>query len=237
MNTSTIEDRLSWLEHETKINTSLSIAQEMKAKLIVLSLAVSTIADLTSTVKELKNEVETLKSEMRELKSEMTQNKKKGLTDEEKEILREMLNEKFTELRSSNSLYCLYTDELLDIVINTIITKSKSFEQSYRVVDKLKDYLQYHLCYDLNRWFAENGGVHLYYSKDYKIVYYALYEIRKYISNKSPNNTISWRDRNGTNKYFFKEILDVYKSVDDGGFDLRINYEVRRDLKNFAKIL
>ena len=84
----TMEENLSWLEQETKINTSLSMAQETKAKLNVLTLAVSTIADLTSTIKELKQEVETLKTEMNDFKMEINKNKKKCLTDEEKEILR-----------------------------------------------------------------------------------------------------------------------------------------------------
>ncbi len=54
MSTNSMEDSLAWLEQETKINTTLSMAQETKAKLNVLSLALSTIAHLTTTIKDLK---------------------------------------------------------------------------------------------------------------------------------------------------------------------------------------
>lgn len=93
MSTNTMEDSLAWLEQETKINATLSTIQEMKTKLNVLSLAVSSIAELNTKVKELKNENETLKNEVIYLKSEMDKNKKPCLTDEEREQLREKATE------------------------------------------------------------------------------------------------------------------------------------------------
>lgn len=129
----TIENNLAWLEHEMKIESSVSITQELKAKVNVLTLAVSTIADLNTTVKELKKEVETLKKEVKTLKSELFQNKK-NITFEEREFLKDELTEKFDELRM---IYpCLYTDEIIENVLNIIINKSKSFKHAYHVIQK-----------------------------------------------------------------------------------------------------
>ena len=207
MNTSTIEDSLSWLEHETKINASLSMAQETKAKLNVLSLAVSTIAELTSTVKELKNEVETLKSEMRELKSEIAQNKKKNLTDEEKEILKEKaieiireginftapfpekLLEELPDIYVRFNVYAPkdpkehpkyfeYQNKFIETGVNYIVNKSKTIEQGIRISNKLKELLKIINFNDGLR--SINRLCRFTCFKDYKIVYFALYEMYWY---------------------------------------------------------
>jgi hypothetical protein len=78
-----VEQNLSWLSHETKINEALSIANEAKARSALNSVAISTISELTTTIKELKKEVASLKSEV----SILRENGKKTLTPEEKEEL------------------------------------------------------------------------------------------------------------------------------------------------------
>lgn len=62
--------------------------------------------------------------------------------------------------------------------------------------------------------------------------------------NKSPYNDVSWIKeqeigQTGTTRtHLCKEILEVYKSIDDGGFDLRINdCELRLYLRRFVKEL
>lgn len=78
-----VEQNLSWLSHETKINEALSIANEAKARSALNSVAISTISELNTTIKELKKEVASLKSEV----SILRENGKKTLTPEEKEEL------------------------------------------------------------------------------------------------------------------------------------------------------
>lgn len=204
MSTNSMEDSLAWLEQETKINTTLSMAQESKAKLNVLSLAVSTIADLTATVKDLKNEVETLKNEVKQLKSEASQNKTKNLTDEEKEQLRELA----VEIIKETSPFRENNIDFLDAIVNIILDKSKTIEQGIRVANKLKKCTQLGFHINIGYNFTQYGGIHLGYSKDYKIVYYALYEIRRRI---------------GINKGGMKEIL---KSLYEGGLDISVQYAI-----------
>jgi hypothetical protein len=215
MSTNTMEDNLSWLEHETKINSSLSTVQEMKAKLNVLSLAVSSIADLTATVKELKNENLALKSEIIYLKSEIERNKN-TITDEEQDIIRQELTEKFNEFKTTmnESTYGIdwITDELINKMLNVIINKSKTFEQCYRVTQKLKDYLKTNLCFNLGYSFRQLGGAHLYYSKDYKIIYFALYEMYRQMCSKCPNYS--------GKHHLSPDMLEIFKSIEDGGIDI-----------------
>ena len=54
----TIEQNLIWLEHEIKINEAIATSQETKAKVNVLSLAISSISELSSTIRELKNKIQ-----------------------------------------------------------------------------------------------------------------------------------------------------------------------------------
>ena len=60
----TIEQNLIWLEHEIKINEAIATSQETKAKVNVLSLAISSISELSSTIRELKNKIQELEEKI-----------------------------------------------------------------------------------------------------------------------------------------------------------------------------
>lgn len=205
MTTNTIEDNLIWLEQETKINNSLSIAQETRAKMNVISLAVSTIKDL-------KKEVDSLKNEVRELKIEISQIKK-GLSDEEKKILKIQATpiiKPYLDTRA-NIGWEQAPQDFIDLVMNIITNKSKTIEQGLRVTNKLSMCIQHGALPDINNYFNSNGGIHLYYSKDYKIVYYALYEMRRYRANH-------YNEKGG--------ILKLLKPIDDGGFEINTGRDI-----------
>jgi ribosomal protein L29 len=136
----TIEQNLIWLEHEIKINEAIATSQETKAKVNVLSLAISSISELSSTIRELKSEIAELRTEVSVLRSSV----KPKMSDEEKEIfreearerLREIYNEyfnilkKFNQLGNSDKSNLYYNQELLNSIndagIEIIIIKSKT---------------------------------------------------------------------------------------------------------------
>ena len=147
----TIEQNLIWLEHEIKINEAIATSQETKAKVNVLSLAISSISELSSTIRELKSEIAELRTEVSVLRSsvkpKMSDEEKAIFREEARERLREFYNEYFNEQKKLNRLgdpskYNLYyNQELLNSINDTgieiIIIKSKTINEARRILNKL----------------------------------------------------------------------------------------------------
>lgn len=237
----TIEQNLIWLEQETKINQILSMSQETKAKLNVVSLAVSTIVDLTSMIKELKGQVDELKNEVTNLKSEVVKNKKVELTDEEKEILknqaieiinpiingitikfpRKLLNELpdtyigrsiLQKNPKHHSKYGEYQAEFIEVGVNYIVNNCKTIEQGLNVSNKLSQCIDNFRLFHHTEWIHETDGFHplhqifkLTLFEDYKIVYFTLYEMYRFLINKG---------------CYCGMASATFKSLEDSGLDL-----------------
>ena len=147
----TIEQNLIWLEHEIKINEAIATSQETKAKVNVLSLAISSISELSSTIRELKSEIAELRTEVSVLRSsvkpKMSDEEKAIFREEARERLREFYNEYFNEKKKLNQLgdpekYNLYyNQELLNSINDTgieiIIIKSRTINEARRILNKL----------------------------------------------------------------------------------------------------
>ena len=147
----TIEQNLIWLEHEIKINEAIATSQETKAKVNVLSLAISSISELSSTIRELKSEIAELRTEVSVLRSsvkpKMSDEEKAIFREEARERLREFYNEYFNEQKKLNQLgdpskhNLYYNKELLNYIndagIEIIIIKSKTISEARRILNKL----------------------------------------------------------------------------------------------------
>ena len=147
--TTNLSDSMTWLEHETKINEALRIALEAKATNNVLSIAISSISELSSTIKELKNIVGTLQTELAISRAEtatlrmemhgMTPEEKERMKTEITEILKRelhlMLNR--TDLLTNTCVFEKDWERLSWCIENIIVPLSKSYEQGIRVANKL----------------------------------------------------------------------------------------------------
>ena len=147
----TIEQNLIWLEHKIKINEAIATSQETKAKVNVLSLAISSISELSSTIRELKSEIAELRTEVSVLRSsvkpKMSDEEKAIFREEARERLREFYNKYFNEQKKLNQLgdpnkYNLYYNQeslnsINDTGIEIIIIKSKTINEARRILNKL----------------------------------------------------------------------------------------------------
>ena len=147
----TIEQNLIWLEHEIKINEAIATSQETKAKVNVLSLAISSISELSSTIRELKSEIAELRTEVSVLRSsvkpKMIDEEKAIFREEARERLREFYNEyineqkKLNQFGNSDKSNLYYNQELLNSIndagIEIIIIKSKTISEARRILNKL----------------------------------------------------------------------------------------------------
>ena len=197
----TIEQNLIWLEHEIKINEAIATSQETKAKVNVLSLAISSISELSSTIRELKSEIAELRTEVSVLRSnvkpKMSDEEKAIFREEARERLREFYNEYFNEQKKFNRLgdpskYNLYyNQELLNSINDTgieiIIIKSKTINEARRILNKLILILPRLLMITNNcpasftlYYFPSNltsGACEIIYNRDYKILYYVMHDM------------------------------------------------------------
>lgn len=204
-------------EQETKINNAISIAEEARARTVALNMAISSIKDLSHMVKSLKNEVESLKTELGTVKktNELLMKKRKWLTDEE----RETVIPKVIEIITNHYIYVSQTwgnpkkeknemyegnKEEIDIITNVIVTHSKTEQECIRISNKIKhvlvrDRLKFHpdnviSCFN-------SSHIPMYYYRDYKIIYFAIYEVHRHKKSKEPNSTT----------------ISLLKSIEDGG--------------------
>ena len=199
----TIEQNLIWLEHEIKINEAIATSQETKAKVNVLSLAISSISELSSTIRELKSEIAELRTEVSVLRSsvkpKMSDEEKAIFREEARERLREFYNEYFNEQKKINRLgdpskYNLYyNQELLNSINDTgieiIIIKSRKINEARRILNKLILILPRLLMMTGNSpsgfptlYFASklsSGESEIIYNRDYKILYYVMYDMER----------------------------------------------------------
>lgn len=148
----TIEQNLIWLEHEIKINEAIATSQETKAKVNVLSLAISSISELSSTIRELKSEIAELRTEVSVLRSsvkpKMSDEEKAIFREEARERLREIYNEYFNkqkeikrDLLSLADVEIYGNPEILNSIIDNgieiIIIKSKTIDEARRILKRL----------------------------------------------------------------------------------------------------
>jgi hypothetical protein len=223
-NTNTnINDNLIWLEQETKINNTLAIAEEARARTIALNMAVSSIKDITAMVKSLKSKIDSLKAELVSVKqtNELLMQKRKWLNDEEKEHLRPQITDiiinHFVEIHYSSNggskaryephrMYEMYK-ETIDIFVNVILNYSINENQCIRIANKSKNVLSHHkLQFNPDNMAAslKTTNTPFHYYRDYKIIYFAFYEIWRNNSKKVPNQNND-------------ELMNRYKSIEDGG--------------------
>lgn len=144
-----INENMSWLEHETKINEILSITLETRAKQNIMSLAISSISELVSIVKNLKQEIHSLQCELAATKEETANLRKEvhgNMTIEEKELLKSeitnIIREKLpiimhhitgwkdNDFETLTNLFILCGEKI-------IVEKSKSFEQGIRIINRI----------------------------------------------------------------------------------------------------
>ena len=196
----TIEQNLIWLEHEIKINEAIATSQETKAKVNVLSLAISSISELSSTIRELKSEIAELRTEVSVLRSnvkpKMSDEEKAIFREESRERLREFYNEYFNEQKKLNRLgdlskYNLYNNQDLlnsinDTGIEIIIIKSKTINEARRILNKLILILP-RLIHNNNagsftRLYREqiiDKNLEILQNRDYKILYYVIHDMER----------------------------------------------------------
>ena len=195
----TIEQNLIWLEHEIKINEAIATSQETKAKVNVLSLAISSISELSSTIRELKSEIAELRTEVSVLRSsvkpKMSDEEKSIFREEARERLREFYNEYFNEQKKINRLgdpskYNLYyNQELLNSINDTgieiIIIKSKTINEARRILNKLililPRLINRNSALSFNQFYRQiiSQNPEILQIRDYKILYYALHDMEK----------------------------------------------------------
>ena len=196
----TIEQNLIWLEHEIKINEAIATSQETKAKVNVLSLAISSISELSSTIRELKSEIAELRTEVSVLRSsvkpKMSDEEKAIFREEARERLREIYNEYFNEQKKLNRLgdqnkyNIYYNQELLNSIndagIEIIIIKSKTINEARRILNKLililprlinsksaGSFCQFYRGQIIDR------NLEILQNRDYKILYYVLHDMER----------------------------------------------------------
>jgi predicted RNase H-like nuclease (RuvC/YqgF family) len=195
----TIEQNLIWLEHEIKINEAVATSQETKAKVNVLSLAISSISELSSTIRELKSEIAELRTEVSVLRSsvkpKMSDEEKAIFREEARERLREFYNEYFNEQKKLNQLgnsdksNLYYNQELLNSINDTgieiIIIKSKTINEARRILNKLililprmgsspSGFSQNYFASKLSR-----GHVEIIHNRDFKILSYVMHDMER----------------------------------------------------------
>ena len=195
----TIEQNLIWLEHEIKINEAIATSQETKAKVNVLSLAISSISELSSTIRELKSEIAELRTEVSVLRSsvkpKMSDEEKAIFREEARERLREIYNEYFNILKKINQLgnsdksNLYYNQELLNSINDTgieiIIIKSKTINEARRILNKLifllprmgsspSGFSQNYFASKLSR-----GHVEIIHNRDFKILSYVMHDMER----------------------------------------------------------
>ena len=195
----TIEQNLIWLEHEIKINEAIATSQETKAKVNVLSLAISSISELSSTIRELKSEIAELRTEVSVLRSsvkpKMSDEEKAIFREEARERLREIYNEyfnilkKFNQLGNSDKSNLYYNQELLNSIndagIEIIIIKSKTISEARRILNKLILILP--RMGSSPSGFSQNyfasklsvGHVEIIHNRDYKILSYVMHDMER----------------------------------------------------------
>jgi len=156
-----LSDSMTWLEHETKINEALRIALEAKATNNVLSIAISSISELSSTIKELKNIVGTLQNELAISRAETATLRMEihGMTPEEKErmkteittILKRALYEYLVKKYNCEETRFEKDWERLSWCIeNIIVPLSKSYEQGIRIANRLINQFDRNVYFNAN---------------------------------------------------------------------------------------
>ena len=195
----TIEQNLIWLEHEIKINEAIATSQETKAKVNVLSLAISSISELSSTIRELKSEIAELRTEVSVLRSsvkpKMSDEEKAIFREEARERLREFYNEyineqkKLNQFGNSDKSNLYYNQELLNSINDTgieiIIIKSKTINEARRILNKLifllprmgsspHGFSQNYFASKLSR-----GHVEIIHNRDFKILSYVMHDMER----------------------------------------------------------
>ena len=195
----TIEQNLIWLEHEIKINEAIATSQETKAKVNVLSLAISSISELSSTIRELKSEIAELRTEVSVLRSnvkpKMSDEEKAIFREEARERLREFYNEyineqkKLNQFGNSDKSNLYYNQELLNSINDTgieiIIIKSKTINEARRILNKLifllprmgsspHGFYQNYFASKLSR-----GHVEIIHNRDFKILSYVMHDMER----------------------------------------------------------
>ena len=195
----TIEQNLIWLEHEIKINEAIATSQETKAKVNVLSLAISSISELSSTIRELKSEIAELRTEVSVLRSnvkpKMSDEEKAIFREEARERLREIYNEyfnllkKFNQLGNSDKSNLYYNQELLNSIndagIEIIIIKSKTISEARRILNKLILILPRMNIFTsgyFQNYFRSKlicGESEIIYNRDYKILSYVMHDMER----------------------------------------------------------
>ena len=199
----TIEQNLIWLEHEIKINEAIATSQETKAKVNVLSLAISSISELSSTIRELKSEIAELRTEVSVLRSsvkpKMSDEEKAIFREEARERLREFYNEYFNkqkeikrDLLSTHDVEIYGNPEILNSIIDNgieiIIIKSKTIDEARRILKRLLLIVPAAL--------ESSGGLHVWktfikmfecwynkhipnHNRDYKIIFCVTHELER----------------------------------------------------------
>ena len=196
----TIEQNLIWLEHEIKINEAIATSQETKAKVNVLSLAISSISELSSTIRELKSEIAELRTEVSVLRSsvkpKMSDEEKAIFREEARERLREFYNEyfnllkKFNDLGNSDKSNLYYNQELLNSINDTgieiIIIKSKTINEARRILNKLILILPRLIHKNSAGSFCQfyrgqiiDRNPEILQNRDYKILYYVMHDMER----------------------------------------------------------
>ena len=195
----TIEQNLIWLEHEIKINEAIATSQETKAKVNVLSLAISSISELSSTIRELKSEIAELRTEVSVLRSsvkpKMSDEEKAIFREEARERLREFYNEyineqkKLNQFGNSDKSNLYYNQELLNSIndagIEIIIIKSKTISEARRILNKLILILPRMNIFTSGfsqNYFASKlsvGHVEIIHNRDYKILSYVMHDMER----------------------------------------------------------
>jgi ribosomal protein L29 len=196
----TIEQNLIWLEHEIKINEAIATSQETKAKVNVLSLAISSISELSSTIRELKSEIAELRTEVSVLRSsvkpKMSDEEKSIFREEARERLREFYNEYFNEQKKLNQLgdpskhNLYYNQESLNSINDTgieiIIIKSKTINEARRILNKLililPRIINSNTACSFNQFYRGqiiDRNPEILQNRDYKILYYALHDMER----------------------------------------------------------
>ena len=197
----TIEQNLIWLEHEIKINEAIATSQETKAKVNVLSLAISSISELSSTIRELKSEIAELRTEVSVLRSsvkpKMSDEEKAIFREEARERLREFYNEYFNkqkeikrDLLSPPDVEIYGNPEILNSIIDNgieiIIIKSKTINEARRILNKLILILP-RLIHNNNagsftRLYREqiiDKNLEILQNRDYKIIFCVTHELER----------------------------------------------------------
>ena len=195
----TIEQNLIWLEHEIKINEAIATSQETKAKVNVLSLAISSISELSSTIRELKSEIAELRTEVSVLRSsvkpKMSDEEKAIFREEARERLREFYNEYFNEQKKLNRLgdqnkyNIYYNQELLNSIndagIEIIIIKSKTINEARRILNKLililPRLINSNSALSFNQFYRQiiDRNPEILQNRDYKILYYVMHDMQR----------------------------------------------------------